>query len=310
MSGALPYGDNYNKRTWWDGEGWHYGEVPKIDKGWTKPFTYGGGDVKPPTGPEFPGTNFPTTGGTTGKTTSGSDVTGEDYPTWDYKMDMSGMPKYSAPKVSNAPTYEGGNYQNLPTYSAPVWNQKEIDSLTQLRAAPGLRALRNQIRQVTGANYENPNVKRMTLRDALAGYGQGVSSVMGSASQAAASEYGQKYSLTSANAKAEFASKSDAVKAYNEYEQDRAEKNFQGSFAEWQAENEAKQDAARLGYEGRMGAWKMGKEAELQTARANFEERAKEAAERRGYKLDQKALDDAWERWKKEFQYKKDEGIL
>lgn len=310
MSGALPYGDNYNKRTWWDGEGWHYGEVPKIDKGWTKPFTYGGGDVKPPTGPEFPGTNFPTTG-TTGKTSSGSDITGEDYPTWDYKMDMSGMPKYSAPKVSNAPTYQGGAYRDLPTYTAPAWNQNEINELAQIRAASGLRGLTDIIRRsVNKANYRNPQVARMTLREALEGYGRGAEQVISAAQSEAASEYGQKYNLLSANAKAEFTSKSDAVKAYNEYEQDRAEKNFQGSFAEWQAENEAKQDAARLGYEGRMGAWKMGKEAELQTARANFEERAKEAAERRGYRLDQKALDDAWERWKKEFQYKKDEGIL
>jgi hypothetical protein len=41
--------------------------------------------------------------------------------------------------------------------------------------------------------YANPNVKRMTLRDALAGYGQGLENVMGGAYKTGAAIYGQEY---------------------------------------------------------------------------------------------------------------------
>lgn len=64
-----------------------------------------------------------------------------------------------------------------------------IQQLTMQKAAPGLREMRQQLSRASGAGYANPNVKRMALREALAGYGEGVGSLMSAATSAATSEY-------------------------------------------------------------------------------------------------------------------------
>jgi hypothetical protein len=56
-----------------------------------------------------------------------------------------------------------------------------------------MRKLRNQMREVQGKYYENPNVKRMTLRDALAGYGLGLENAMAGARRQAVEEYQAEY---------------------------------------------------------------------------------------------------------------------
>jgi hypothetical protein len=77
---------------------------------------------------------------------------------------------------------------------APEWDEKEIKKKTQRNAAPQVRQLRQTVQQAMGRNYENPNVRRMTLRDALAGYGMGLEGVMRGAGQQAQQEYAQEYS--------------------------------------------------------------------------------------------------------------------
>jgi hypothetical protein len=120
------------------------------------------------------------------------------------------------------------SYREAPAYEAPTWDQGAVDNLTQQRAAPGLRSLRQQVNRAAGANYENPNVKRMTLRDALAGYGSGLSSVMGSASSAAANEYGNRFSAESANARTKWESGVKSAEEWNSYQEDLAVKNYSG----------------------------------------------------------------------------------
>ena len=85
------------------------------------------------------------------------------------------------------------NMPELPTYVAPEWDYNRIKGLTQKYAAGGLRALRQQVNRAMGMNYANPNLKRMTLREALAGYGQGLENVLGGAAKTAASEYSREY---------------------------------------------------------------------------------------------------------------------
>ena len=75
----------------------------------------------------------------------------------------------------------------------PVYDQGRVEALAQRAAAPGIRKLRDQVQQVQGANPENPNVKAMNLRQALAGYGSGLETVMGGALSAGTSMYGQEY---------------------------------------------------------------------------------------------------------------------
>jgi hypothetical protein len=104
------------------------------------------------------------------------------------------LPQYAMPNAEDVPTYSQ-DYTKLPTYTAPVYDENAITTLAQQRAAPGLRALRQQINRASGVNYENPNAKRMTLRDALQGYGQGVASVINAAGQQATGEYNAKYAV-------------------------------------------------------------------------------------------------------------------
>ena len=53
--------------------------------------------------------------------------------------------------------------------------------------------MRAQIQKAMGQTYRNPNVKRMTLREALAGYGQGIENVMTGAQTEAGREYQTEY---------------------------------------------------------------------------------------------------------------------
>jgi hypothetical protein len=131
------------------------------------------------------------------------------------------------------PTYNPG-YRELPTYTGQTWNDAEVDSLAQKRAAPGLRALRSQVQRVTGRGYGSPNVTKLTLRDALSGYGQGLENIMSGAQGEAAGEYGQKFGATSGEAYKEYGSKAGAAGAYNAYEADRAKTNFGAEMTDWE----------------------------------------------------------------------------
>jgi hypothetical protein len=102
------------------------------------------------------------------------------------------------PSVPELPTYVA------PTYVAPERDEGRVRSLTQKWAAPGLRNLRQQVGKAMGANYTNPNVKRMTLREALAGYGQGIENVMAGAGRSALGEYSQEFAAKEREAIANF----------------------------------------------------------------------------------------------------------
>lgn len=78
-------------------------------------------------------------------------------------------------------------------FAAPPWRESEIRRLTQMKAGPGLRRLRREAQRVAGQYFENPNVKRMTVREALAGMGIGMGSILTGAGGAAAQEYGMQY---------------------------------------------------------------------------------------------------------------------
>ena len=81
----------------------------------------------------------------------------------------------------------------IPEFEAPEWDEGEISRIRQVRAAPGVRRLRGAVQQAMGGVYESPQIKRMTLRQALAGYGMGLESVMSGAGREARGEYGEEY---------------------------------------------------------------------------------------------------------------------
>jgi len=80
-----------------------------------------------------------------------------------------------------------------PTFQAPEYDEAEIRKLTQRYAAAPTRRLRETIRRIAGQAYGSPMVKRMTLREALEGYGTALESVMAGAGRAAAGEYAGRY---------------------------------------------------------------------------------------------------------------------
>ena len=75
----------------------------------------------------------------------------------------------------------------------PVYDRERVTALSQEAAAPAIRKLRDQVQTVQGGAYENPNVKALTLRQALQGYGSGLGDIMGSAQGVGAAMYSQEY---------------------------------------------------------------------------------------------------------------------
>lgn len=152
--------------------------------------------------------------------------------------------------MATLPTYQPPKYRELPGYNAPVYSDAEVDNLTQKRAAPGLRALRQTISRVGVASSGNSDVKRMTLRDALQGYGTGISKVIGESSEAAANEYGKKYGYQITNAQSAHAAAAAAANAYNEYAGDTAKTQFAGAMKGYETESESEQLSKKYELEG------------------------------------------------------------
>lgn len=101
----------------------------------------------------------------------------------------------------------------LPEFKMPEWDENRISELTQQESAPDIRRLRQQVREVQGKYYDNPNVKRMTLRDAMAGYGMGLEDVMAGARRRAQSEYAAEYGPQATKAQAEYQAELSKVMA-------------------------------------------------------------------------------------------------
>lgn len=97
----------------------------------------------------------------------------------------------NGPRIPTIGTSAGG--KTNPGGTLPTYDTGAVESLAQRFAAPGIRNLRNTMQETQQGYYENPNVKRMTLRDAVAGYGQGLESTMAGALNSASSIYGQQY---------------------------------------------------------------------------------------------------------------------
>lgn len=100
---------------------------------------------------------------------------------------------------------------DLPTYKAPEMDKRGLKALTQKMAAPGTRMLRETVNQAMGKNYENPNVRKMTLREALQGYGTGLEKVMAGASREARSEKMAELDVQQKAEMANFQSKTNAA---------------------------------------------------------------------------------------------------
>jgi len=204
-------------------------------------------------------------------TGSSNAFTGSDYPV------------FNPPENKPAPPYVGSSFREMPTYTPSSWDDNAITRLTQKKAMPGIRELRSQINRVTGKRYDNPNVGRITLRDALQGYGSGLSSVISGAGTAAIGEYATKFGREAEERRSAYTSEAAKTGAYNEYAR----------------------DIAKTGYGGAMDEWKTNRISDMETAKMNYGTVADIAKESRTYKLQQKAFEDAWARWKRQQEEKR-----
>jgi len=110
---------------------------------------------------------------------------------------------------------------SLPSFVGPKVDKRKIKAATQKAAAPGMRRLRETVQQAMGKSSDNPNVRRMTLRDALRGYGAGLENVMAGAGRQATSEHMAELDLERSEAYANFQQQTNAMMAaYNNAWQD------------------------------------------------------------------------------------------
>lgn len=102
------------------------------------------------------------------------------------------------------PTYEAG------TFVAPEYDEKAILAGQQKFAAPGIRRLREQVQVAQAQTYENPNVKAMTVREALQGYGSGLETTMAGAYSRATADYDRRFKLQWEEGMANFRAREEA----------------------------------------------------------------------------------------------------
>lgn len=90
----------------------------------------------------------------------------------------------------------------VPVLTMPARDPQRVRELVQEAAAPAIRGLRDQYRKIMNQHYDNPNVRRMTLREAMSGYGGGLDKVFGGARQYATNQYEHEYADKSTEARA------------------------------------------------------------------------------------------------------------
>ena len=102
------------------------------------------------------------------------------------------------PNIGGGPGMGGGpgGPGEVPELNLPEYDDRKVSALQHKRAAPNIRKLRNVTQQALSTTHENPNVQKMTVRDALAGYGTGLENVMAGAHSEATREYGQQYAAS------------------------------------------------------------------------------------------------------------------
>jgi hypothetical protein len=182
----------------------------------------------------------------------GGPVQHAQYSPWQVQALMAGgnmPPSMRDVKYKNPGRYETPKAYEKGTYVAPTYDEQRVQDLTQTSAAGAMRGLRSAMQRVSGGSFANPNVKRMTLRDALAGYGQGVQSAMSGAADTARNLYNTEYSGKTNEAMQNFQAGESAKQANYGTEQSRAQMEYQGRLAMSQAQYQAEQNRAMQEYQ-------------------------------------------------------------
>lgn len=156
---------------------------------------------------------------------------------------------YTPTATYKAPEYVAPSEYVAPEYTAPTYDEGKVESLTQRKSAAGLRAARQALQQSTGGYYENPNVKRMTLRDALAGYGMAVENVVGGAGTEARSQYNTEFGIAADASKTNFNKEIEEGKLNYNTALDTAKTKYAGETSETEKNYQSMQEAGKLNWQ-------------------------------------------------------------
>jgi len=100
-------------------------------------------------------------------------------------------------RVTTQKTTFAGEFPEAPELRGV--DKRRIKALTQKAMAPRLRLLRSALNRALVRSYENPNVRRMIVREALQGYGQGVEEARAGAEMYATGEARREQELEHKN---------------------------------------------------------------------------------------------------------------
>jgi hypothetical protein len=116
-------------------------------------------------------------------------------------------PFYTPPDYLSSGSGFGTGDGDIPKLDLAPYDLDRVEQITQRTAAPGIRRLRSEMQNVQQGVYDNPNVKAMTMRQALSGYGQGLESIMGGAYKEGRAAYGEERGIEDTEAKSNWEAK-------------------------------------------------------------------------------------------------------
>jgi len=169
---------------------------------------------------------------TTTRTTTPKTTTGSSSSSWTPTQAMptyGGTVRASLPDAPVLPTLQAPTLGTVDPYAAPEYDLNRVSSLTQQFAAPGVRTLRQGLREATSRRFDNPNVGALTMRQALQGYGTGLSAIMGGAAKTAGEEYGREYGVETDEAKINYTQAVNDRNAIFNADMTSASMNFQAT---------------------------------------------------------------------------------
>lgn len=160
----------------------------------------------------------------------------------------------AAPGVQpDAPEWE--TYEIPSTEDRPEFDETKVQSLAQQHAAPGIRTLREAY-QTAAARLPSSPQTRLTLKDALKGYGTGLEQVMGGARKTARSEEMQKFQIESQAFQEDYAAKLQQARDMAQLENARLAQQWQADYTEFLEEDpETDTSDPMAGFGGTMGPY-------------------------------------------------------
>jgi hypothetical protein len=236
------------------GGGYDMGEE-QVDVGWGDyGGDYGGGSITPSYGggdSYSPAPSYGSNYGGVSRAMADADYEAASEKEW-AKRGSAGAPNRGASSyIVGGPTMYGGGASTLntrpvaPTIAPPTYEPlklPEFDEATvkrerQKAAAPYLRNLRSNVQKVMQGRYENPNVKRMTLRDALGGYGQALESVMARAETEGRAAAKDKWSREAQETQMNWQAKINQQNMLYTSQVNQANTQYNQLMKEWMAQN-------------------------------------------------------------------------